>query len=211
MTTEHDRQYPPYPAGAGPDEADQAAADEHAGPADTADQAAADEHAGPADTADQAAADEHAGPADAADQAAADEHAGPAGQESGTLAAPGALADSGTADSGVLADSGSSRPVEPSTLPETSASAAADGVTDDHRWREILASFVDDPRDAVRKATELIENDVSAYIALLNERQDDMISSLPSDQGAQTEELRQALLACRDFSRRLAASLRAVR
>lgn len=166
MTTEHDRQYPAYPAGAGPDEAE---------------------------------------------QAVADEHAGAAGQEYGTLVAPGAFADSGTADSGVLADSGSSTPMEPSTPSGTRASASASGLTDDHSWREILASFVDDPRDAVRKATELIENDVSAYIALLNERQDDIISTLPSDQGAQTEELRQALLACRDFSRRLAASLRVVR
>lgn len=93
-----------------------------------------------------------------------------------------------------------SRQVEPAD-----ASAKTSPV-DDRRWHEILVSFLDDPRGSVQAATDLIEDDLSAFAAFLSRRRE----SLLDDDGARIEQMRQVVVTYRDISRQLAAGARAV-
>jgi hypothetical protein len=93
------------------------------------------------------------------------------------------------------------REVEPAD-----ASASETSPVDDRRWHEILVSFLDDPRGCVQAATDLIEDDLSAFAAFLSRRRE----SLLNDDGARIEQMRQVVVTYRDISRQLAAGTRAV-
>ncbi len=104
---------------------------------------------------------------------------------------------------------------EPPAAPETheapSVSVASDAssapsASDERRWQEILAGFVDDPRASVQAAIELAEDDVSAFLAQLSERREAMRSTPAGGEDARTEGMRKTVIAYRDFSRQLAAS-----
>ena len=97
----------------------------------------------------------------------------------------------------------------PPTLRTTSA---VDG--DDQRWHDILVGFIDDPRGSVAEAAELVEADVTALIALLSRRRDALGETWQTEKssasGTATEDLRLAVRSYRDFSRQIAASLKAL-
>jgi len=81
----------------------------------------------------------------------------------------------------------------------------------DQRWHDVLANFVDDPRGSVLAATELVVNDVSAFVAVLDQRRKSMLNAPPEDHAANTEDLRQAAATYRDISKQLTASTQALR
>ena len=81
----------------------------------------------------------------------------------------------------------------------------------DQRWHDVLANFIDDPRGAVLAATELVVDDVSAFVAVLDERKKSMLTAPPGDHAATTEDLRQAAATYRDISKQLTASTQALK
>lgn len=93
------------------------------------------------------------------------------------------------------------------------ADAAASGASSAHdqRWHDVLANFVDDPRGAVLAATELVVDDVSAFVAVLDQRKKSMLNASPEDHAVATEDLRQAAATYRDISKLLTASTQALR
>ena len=105
------------------------------------------------------------------------------------------------------------KPAAARAHPEPVARATT-GLADNQRWHDILLGFIDDPRGSVAEAAELVEADVTSLIALLSRRRDAVAegwqAEKSSEAGAATEELRLALRAYRDFSRQIAASLKAL-
>jgi hypothetical protein len=95
-----------------------------------------------------------------------------------------------------------------------SASAGPGLDTDSERWHDIVAGFIDDPRGSVAQAADLVEADVTALIALLSRRRDALNETwqtgTPGDSDTATEGLRLAVRDYRDFSRQIAASLKAL-
>jgi hypothetical protein len=81
----------------------------------------------------------------------------------------------------------------------------------DQRWHDVLANFIDDPRGSVLAATELVVDDVSAFVAVLDQRKKSMLNASPEDDAATTEDLRQAAATYRDISKQLTASIQALR
>lgn len=79
----------------------------------------------------------------------------------------------------------------------------------DRHWKEILAGFVDDPDGCLRAATELLEEEMSAFVALLGQRRESMLNATSSQDDAKTEQMRRSVLTYRDLSRQLAASTEA--
>lgn len=69
--------------------------------------------------------------------------------------------------------------------------AAADDLM--ARWRQVAASFVDDPRAAVSGATDVVSEAISRLRSVIRERE----QSLNGRGDADTEELRQAMLGYR--------------
>lgn len=63
---------------------------------------------------------------------------------------------------------------------------------DDRRWREIQAMFVDDPRDSVQRASDLIDTAIEEFLASIRQRQAALASSW-QNRDADTEALRVAL------------------
>jgi hypothetical protein len=90
------------------------------------------------------------------------------------------------------------------------ASASQTRADDDRRWQEILGRFVDDPRGCVQAATELVEDELSTFAALMSRRRESMDNSTSGESDAKTEQMRQAVMTYRDISRQLAASTRVV-
>ena len=90
---------------------------------------------------------------------------------------------------------------------------------DDDRWREILVGFIDDPRGSVALGAELVEEEVTALIALLSRRlarrreaiAETWRTERTSDPDSATEDFRLALRDYREFSRQIAASRKALR
>ena len=72
------------------------------------------------------------------------------------------------------------------------ARAAPSASRDDRRWREIQGMFVDDPRDSVQRASELIDTAIEEFLAAIRQRQAALASSW-QNRGADTEVLRVAL------------------
>jgi len=95
---------------------------------------------------------------------------------------------------------------------EMAAAGASAGSSSEHdqRWHDVLANFVDDPRGAVLAATELVVNEVSAFVAVLDQRRKSMLNTPPEDYPVSTENLRQVAAAYRDISRQLIASTQAL-
>jgi len=62
----------------------------------------------------------------------------------------------------------------------------------DRRWREIQAMFVDDPRDSVQQASDLIDTAIEEFLAAIRQRQAALASSW-QNRDADTEALRSAL------------------
>lgn len=95
--------------------------------------------------------------------------------------------------------------VEPADASESEAWPA-----DDRRWHEILLGLVNDPLDSVQAATDLLEDDLSAFAAFLSRRRQSLLSAAAHDGGARIEQMRRIVVTYRDISRQLAASTRAV-
>ncbi len=91
---------------------------------------------------------------------------------------------------------------------DTVSGAAA---THDQRWHDVLANFVDDPRGSVLAATDLVVSDVSAFVAVLDQRRKSMLNAPPEDRTSATEDLRQVAATYRDISKQLTASTDALR
>ncbi len=89
--------------------------------------------------------------------------------------------------------------------PNATGEQVEDPGIDDQRWHDVLANFVDDPRGAVLAATELVVNDVSAFVAVLDQRRKSMLNAPPEDHAANTEDLLQAAATYRDISKQLTA------
>ena len=85
-----------------------------------------------------------------------------------------------------------------------------DASTHDQRWHEVLANFVDDPRGSVLAATDLVVNDVSAFVTVLDQRRKSMLNAPPGDHTTTTEDLRQTAATYRNISKQLTASIQAL-
>ena len=71
------------------------------------------------------------------------------------------------------------------------------------RWDEIQARFVDDPRDAVREADELVSTVIGELETSFHSRRDSLESGWQQGDDTSTESLRLALQAYRSFFGRL--------
>lgn len=96
-------------------------------------------------------------------------------------------------------------------IPGDDAAESGESATHEKRWHDVLANFVDDPRGSVLAATELVVDDVSGFVAVLDQRKKSMLNAPPEDRAAATEDFRQALAAYRDISKLLTASTHALR
>jgi hypothetical protein len=96
-------------------------------------------------------------------------------------------------------------------IPGDDAAVSETSSAHDQRWHDVLANFVDDPRGSVLAATDLVVNDVSAFVAVLDQRRKNMLNALPDDHAATTEALRQVAGTYRDISKQLTASIQALR
>lgn len=79
--------------------------------------------------------------------------------------------------------------------PSMSARSSRTGpsaLRDDRRWREIQGMFVDDPRDSVQRASDLIDTAIEEFLAEIRQRQAALASSWQT-RDADTEALRIAL------------------
>lgn len=61
------------------------------------------------------------------------------------------------------------------------------------RWQQVLASFVDDPRGAVREADALLEETTALLTSRLDERRRALHAAWQDEAGSSTEDLRLAL------------------
>jgi hypothetical protein len=157
---------PDEPAPDGPaEQADPVAADEPDDPAEPTEPVAAD---GPAEPAELVAADDSAEPAELV---AADDPAEPAEPEAADQAAKPAFAES---------------PVQPDS--------ARTGDLSDVEWREIKASFVDDPSASVERAFGIVERTIQDVVKAVRERHAHRPESAGGEARPDTEQLRQALL-----------------
>jgi len=96
-------------------------------------------------------------------------------------------------------------------IPGDDAAVSAASSAHDQRWHDVLANFVDDPRGSVLAATELVVNDVSAFVAVLDQRRNSMLNAPPDDHAATTEDLRRVAATYRDISKQITASIQALR
>ncbi len=70
------------------------------------------------------------------------------------------------------------------------------------RWRQIKASFVDDPRGAVRQADRLVGDAVEVVSQAVARKRSKLASGLSQGDGPNTEELRRALRGYQDLLER---------
>ncbi|WP_029106658.1 hypothetical protein [Mycobacterium sp. URHD0025] len=101
--------------------------------------------------------------------------------------------------------------------PDTGSAAPAEGVTDDNtllfadehrsglhsRWNDIQAAFVDDPRDCVQRADNLVAEVVEELTASFADTRSRLEAQWSRGEEASTEDLRVALTRYRDFFQRL--------
>jgi hypothetical protein len=76
--------------------------------------------------------------------------------------------------------------------PARPAQTGPSASRDDRRWREIQGMFVDDPRDSVQRASDLIDTAIEESLAGIRHRQAALASSW-QNRDADTEVLRVAL------------------
>lgn len=96
-------------------------------------------------------------------------------------------------------------------IPGDEAAASGESAAHEQRWHDVLANFIDDPRGSVLAATELVVDDVSAFVAVLDQRKKSMLNAPADDHAASTEDLRRAAAAYRDISKQLTASIQALK
>jgi hypothetical protein len=96
-------------------------------------------------------------------------------------------------------------------IPGDDADASGESAAHEKRWHDVLADFIDDPRAAVLAATELVVDDVSAFVGVLDQRKKGLLNASLGDEGATTEDLRQAVATFRDISKQLTASIHTLR
>ena len=77
-------------------------------------------------------------------------------------------------------------------MPARAPGTAQSAPQGDRRWREIQAMFVDDPRDSVQRASDLIDTAIEEFLAAIRQRQATLASSW-QNRDADTEALRSAL------------------
>jgi len=151
-----------------------------------------DERALPADDAepvrgpvDDVADEQFAEPsADAFDESLAGEEAATVTPSPGTTSS--GTTSSGTASSGTASSGTSSPGTEPLV-----ASESAEAFLE--RWSEVQTGFIEDPHKAVSEADALLTEVITAYQQAVEQRRA-RISGAQADGGADTEELRLALL-----------------
>jgi len=78
------------------------------------------------------------------------------------------------------------------SMPARARGTAQSAPQGDRRWREIQAMFVDDPRDSVQRASDLIDTAIEEFLAAIRQRQAALASSW-QNRDADTEALRSAL------------------
>jgi hypothetical protein len=74
------------------------------------------------------------------------------------------------------------------------------------RWKEIQSGFVDEPREAVEQADELVADLVRQITASFSEARSRLESQWSEGEEASTEDLRVALMQYRAFFNRLLAA-----
>ena len=77
-------------------------------------------------------------------------------------------------------------------MPARPAQTGPSASRDDRRWREIQGMFVDDPRDSVRRASDLIDTAIEEFLAEIRRQQAALASSW-ENRDADTEMLRVTL------------------
>jgi hypothetical protein len=93
------------------------------------------------------------------------------------------------------ADDGGARPEaagDTASMPVRASRTAPPIPRDDRRWRAIQAMFVDDPRDSVQRASDLVEAAIEKFLASIRQRQAALASSW-QNHDADTEALRTTL------------------
>jgi hypothetical protein len=78
------------------------------------------------------------------------------------------------------------------SMPVRASRTAPPIPRDDRRWREIQAMFVDDPRDSVQRASDLVDAAIEKFLASTRQRQAALASSW-QNRDADTEALRTTL------------------
>ena len=78
------------------------------------------------------------------------------------------------------------------SMPARPVQTGPSAARDDRRWREIQGMFVDDPRDSVQRASDLIDTAIEEFLAGIREQQAALASSW-QNRDADTEMLRVAL------------------
>jgi hypothetical protein len=137
----------------------------------------------------------------------------PAGETVASTAANGTGADgtgrtgeaipmpaSGTADVTYPDPVPGEAPTAPAAAAPATSTAAATGGDQD--WREIMATFVDDPRAATERAASMVEGSLDELVQSLRGQQDSLRSSWQGDD-ADTEKLRTTLKDLRSLWQRL--------
>ncbi|MCE7000870.1 hypothetical protein LZG04_39550 [Saccharothrix sp. S26] len=98
-------------------------------------------------------------------------------------------------------------PVEPSSVDTTAGDAplftTEDAADYQAEWRALQADFVDDPREAVQRADELVAQVMQTLATTFNEHKHALEEQWQRGDEVQTEELRQALKRYRTFFDRL--------
>lgn len=120
------------------------------------------------------------------------------------FAAAGAVADEPVPYTPVRAESGATAPAPTTEPPEFGAPliTADESARFHEQIHQIQGTFVDDPRQSVRDAEHLLEDIVRSLAAGLEERRR-ALTSLSSEDGSGTEELRQALRSYRSLATQL--------
>ncbi|ROP37570.1 hypothetical protein [Saccharothrix texasensis] len=139
-----------------------------------------------------------------------EDHAGhdPAGHDStghwtSTLEEPVAFDEQDTREQPAEHD----EPVEPAAVDTTAGDAPLftpdDAADYQAEWRALQADFVDDPREAVQRADELVAQVMQSLATTFTEHKHSLEEQWQRGDEAQTEELRQALKRYRTFFDRL--------
>jgi len=124
--------------------------------------------------------------------------------------APAAQKRLGTADIAGAARTGHSED-RPSSVAGTGEDrvalfSASDSSTFEDRWTSVQTQFVDDPRDAVVAADELVAEVMQALATRFAEQKETLEHGWQDEGAVDTEELRQAMRHYRSFFHRLLAA-----
>jgi hypothetical protein len=107
-----------------------------------------------------------------------------------------------SADTATEAQTNADRQAEASAEPRTSLIESERVESYNSRWKELKGEFVDDPRRAVRGASEVVGEVLDELEELFRRQRTDLEQGLASEQ-ITTEDLRQALIRYRSFFDRL--------